>query len=166
MIDDFVRDLRVLQKADSLIVRIWLKFTLRRSGLFTFAGLIALFGLGMTNVAGLYALQASTGPAWAAALIAIGDFVIAAIIMLLGISSQPGSEIETGLDLRKMAIESIQADARDLKATIDGFSQDIEQIKDAIAGLVNSPLDAAVQKLLIPAATSLVRGLRSKKDQS
>ena len=59
MIDDLVRDLHLLQKADSLIAKIWLKVIARRFSLFVFAGLIAVFGLGMTDVAGFYALQAS-----------------------------------------------------------------------------------------------------------
>ena len=90
----------------------------RRFGLFAFAGLIAIFGLGMTNVAGFYALQSSMGPVWAAVLIAIGDFVLAVIVMLMGRSSQPGPEIDLAFDVRKMAIEAIQADARDFKGAI------------------------------------------------
>jgi hypothetical protein len=65
-----------------------------------------------------------------------------------------------------MAIEAIQADARDVKITIDTFGQDIRDTKDAIAGFVQNPLDAAVQNLLIPAATSIIKGLGSKKDQA
>ncbi len=166
MFDDFVRDLRLLQKTDSLIGRIWLKFMARRLGLFAFAGLIAVFGLAMTDVAGFYALQASLGPVWAAALIAIGDFVLAAIVMLMGGSSEPGPEIDLAFDVRKMAIEAIQADARDLKVTVDALGQEIREAKDSIAGFVHNPLDAAVQKLLIPAAMSIIRGLHSKKDQA
>ena len=166
MIDDLVRDLQLLRKADSLIGRIWLKVIARRFGLFIFAGLIAVFGLGMANVAGFYALQASLGSVWAAAIVAIGDFVLAAIVILIARSSEPGPEIELALDVRKMAIDAIQADARDLKLTIDALGQEVRDAKDAIAGFVHNPLDAATHKLLIPAAISIIRGLRSKKDQA
>ena len=37
-----------------------------RAGFFAFAALIAVFGLGMANVAGFYALQASVGAVLAA----------------------------------------------------------------------------------------------------
>ena len=66
MIDNIVRDLQVLGKADSLIGKIWLNVMARRFGLFALAGLVAVFGLGMANVAGFYALQQSWGPVWAA----------------------------------------------------------------------------------------------------
>jgi hypothetical protein len=74
--------------------------------------------------------------------------------------------MEQALDARKTAIEAIQASAHDLKVTIDAFGQDIRDAKDAIAGFVQNPLDAAVQNLLIPAATSIIKGLHSKKDQA
>ena len=166
MIDDLFQDLRDLQKADALIGKIWIEALARRLGLSVFAGLIAVFGLGMTNVAGLYGLQDSLGPVWAAAVVAIADFVLAAIVTLVARNSQPGPDIKQAVDARKTAIEAIQASARDLKATVDGFGQEIRDAKDTIAGFVQHPLDAAVQNLLIPAATSIIKGLHSKKDQA
>ena len=82
MIDHLFRDLQVLRKADFLIGRIWLNVLLRRFGLFAFAGLIAVFGLGMANLAGYNALQTAIGTVWAAAAIALADFAIAAIVLL------------------------------------------------------------------------------------
>ena len=166
MIDDFVRNLHHLQKADSLIGRIWLKVLARQFGLFVFAGLIAALGFGMTNIAGFYALQTSLGSVWAAVVIAIADFILVAILVQAARTSEPGPEIGLALNARKMAIEAIQAEALDLRVTIDAFGQEIRDVKDTIAGFVQNPLDAAVQNLLIPAATSIIKGLSSKKDQS
>jgi hypothetical protein len=61
MIDNLVRDLQVLRKADFLIGRIWLGVPARRMSLFAFAALIAVFGLGMADVAAFYALQGPVG---------------------------------------------------------------------------------------------------------
>ena len=116
MIDDLVSDLHLLQKADSLIGKIWLKVIARRFSLFMFAGLIAVFGLGMADIAGLYALQGSAGPVWAAVIVAMADFAIAAIVLLIARNSEPGPEIDLALDVRKMAIEAIKADAADLRS--------------------------------------------------
>jgi hypothetical protein len=164
MIDNIVRDLQVLGKADSLIGRIWLNVMARRFGLFALAGLVGVFGLGMANVAGFYGLQQSWGPVWAAAIVAIADLIIALIIVLLGRSIRPGPEIELAFDVRKMAIEAIQADAREIKDTVDSLGQQIRQTKDTIAGFVHRPLDTAAEHLLVPAVLSIVRGLRSKKE--
>src|SRR5271169_6611011 len=133
MIDDFVRDLHLLRKADSLIGTIWLKVIARRFGLFAFAGLIAVFGLGMTNVAGFYALQASSGPVWSAAIIAVADFILAVTVILVARNAEPGPEIELAFGVRKMAIEAIRTDAAGLKDTIDAFGQEVRDAKDSIA---------------------------------
>jgi hypothetical protein len=164
MIDHLLRDLQVLRKADMLIGKIWLNVLARRLGLFVFAALIGVFGLGMANVAAYNALQSSIGAVWAATAVALGDFVIAAIVLFLAMRSHPGQEIEVALEVRKTALESIQEDARDLKLTIDAIGQEIRNVKQSVTALVHNPLDVAAEKLLVPAALSVLRGLRSKKE--
>ncbi len=83
MMDDLMRDLQVLWKADSLIGRIWLNVLARRLALSVFAALIAVFGLGRANVAGFYGLQPSYGFVWSAAIVAVVDFVLAAPVLWL-----------------------------------------------------------------------------------
>lgn len=165
MIDNLVRDLQVLRKADFLIAKTWLTVLARRMGLFACAALIAAFGLGMANVAGFYALQAAVGPAWAAAILAAADLAIAAIVLTIGANSRPGPELDLAFEVRNMALDAIQADARDLKRTVDDVTQNIQDAKSAVLGLVRNPLDTATQKLLVPAALAIVRGLRSKKEK-
>ena len=166
MIDNLLRDLQLLRKADVLIAKIWISVLLRRSGLVAFAGLIAVFGLAMANVGGFYALQPALGPVWAATIVAAVDLLIAAIVLLIAGKSQPGPEIDLALGVRQMALEAIQADARNLKLTVDGVVQEVQNVKANVAQLVSNPLDAAAQKVLIPAALSLLRGLRSKKEHA
>jgi hypothetical protein len=166
MIDHLLRDLQVLRKADILIGKIWLNVLARRLGLFAFAGLIGLFGLGMANVAGYNALQSSIGIVWAAAVVATADFAIAAIMLLLASSSRPGPEIDIALEVRKAALESINEDARDLKLTLDAMGQEIRNVKQNVTALVHNPLDVATEKLLVPAVLSIVRGMRAKKEHA
>ena len=109
MIDNLLRDLQVLGKADSLIGKIWLNVMARRFGLFALAGLVAVFGLGMANLAVFFGLQQSWGPVWSAAIVALADLILAVVIVILGRSIHPGPEIELAFDVRKMAIEAIQA---------------------------------------------------------
>jgi hypothetical protein len=163
MIDNLVRDFQVLRKADVLIGRIWVNVIARRFALFAFAGLIAVFGLGMANVAGFYALQASMGPVWAAAIVAIVDLAIAAIVLTVAVNSRPGPELDLAIDVRKMAVEAIQTDTRDLKLTVDALGQQIREAKENLVAFTHNPLDVAAQKLLIPAALSIIRGIRSKR---
>jgi len=163
MFDNFVRDFQILQKTDALIARIWLGVTARRFALYVFAGLISVFGLGMANVAGFYALQAAIGPVWAAAIMAIVDFAVGGVVVLMASNSRPGPEIDLALDVRKMAIQSLQADMQDVKLALDSIGREIRDAKASIVQVIHNPLDAAAQKLLLPAVLSIVRGLRSKK---
>lgn len=166
MIDHLLRDLQVLRKADILIGKIWLNVLARRLGLFAFAGLIGLFGLGMANVAGYNALLSSIGMVWAATAVAIADFAIAAVMLLLASRSRPGPEIDIALELRKTALESIHEDARDLRLRIDAMGQEIRSVKQNVTALVHNPLDVATEKLLVPAALSILRGMRAKKEHA
>ena len=166
MIDHLLRDLQILRKADLLIGKIWLNVLARRLGLFAFAGLIGVFGLGMANVAGYHALQSSLGVIWAATVVAVADFAIALIVLLVGSRTRPGPEIEVAFEVRRTALESIQEDARDLKLMIDTLGQEIKNVKQNITAVVHNPLDVAAEKLLVPAALSLLRGLRSKKEHA
>ena len=102
---------------------------------------------------------------WAAAIVAGVDLLIAAIVVLVVANSRPGPEVDLALDVRKMAVETLQADALDLKLTVGAFNQEIRDAKATPVGLVHNPLDVAAQKLLIPAALSIIRGLRAKKEQ-
>jgi len=165
MIDNLVRDIQVLAKADSLIGRIWVGVLARRIGLLAFAGLITVFGLGMGNVAGFYGLTANVGPVWAATIVAVVDVAIAAAVLLVALKSGPGREIELALDVRKMATDALQADARDIRLTVEALGQELRDIKMSVASFAQHPFDAAAQKLLVPAALSIIKGIRAKKAQ-
>lgn len=165
MLDDLVRDLRLLRQADSLLGRLWLKLMARRLGLYVLASLIGALGLGMANLAVYLALEATLGPVWAAAALAIGDFIIAATIFLVAMNSDLGSDIDQAFDARQRAIKAVETDGLQLKAAVDGLRQEVRDIKDTVEAFAHNPLDAATQKLLIPAAISIVNGLRSNKKE-
>jgi hypothetical protein len=166
MIDHFASDLQTLRKADILIGKIWLNVLVRRLGLFAFAGLIGVFGLGMANIAGYNSLQQSIGAIWAASVIAVVDFAIAAIVLAVGAKSGPGPEADAALQLRQMALASIQEDARGLRATLKSLGDDMRSTKQTVAKFMHDPLDVVTQDVLVPAVLSILSGLRSKKDQA
>jgi len=162
MFDDFISHLQVLSKADSLIARIWLAVLARRFALFAFAGLIGVFGLAMADVAGFFALQSIVSTVWAATIVALVDFAIAVVIAVIALMSEPGPELDLALELRGMAMKSLQADARELEAGVKAYGQQLRDAKDRIAGFVSNPLDMAAQNLLLPAVIAIVKGLRAR----
>lgn len=163
MLDHLLRDIQILRKADFLVAKIWLDFVARRFGLFALACLIAVFALGFANVAGFYALQVSVGAVSSAALVALVDLVIAASVLLAARSSRPGPELDIAFEVRKVAVESLQGEARDLKLMLDALCREMTDVKANITQLARNPLDVAAQKLLIPAALSVLRSVRASK---
>jgi hypothetical protein len=166
MIDNVLRDLQALRKADLLIGKIWLGVFARRLGLFAFAGLIAVFGLGMANLAAYNALLQPIGVIWSAGVVAVADVAIAAVVLLIANSSRPGPEIDMAFEMRRMALDSMQVNARDLKVTVDAITQEMKNAKQNVVAAVHNPLDVAAQKLLVPAVLSILKGIRSKKEHS
>ncbi len=166
MIDHLVRDFQVLRKADLLIGKIWLGVFARRLGLFAFAALIAVFGLGMANLAAYNALQPPIGAIWSATAVAVADLVIAAVVVLIAAGARPGPEIDMAFEMRRMAVESMQENARGLKISVDAIAQDVMTMKENVAAVIRNPLDAAAERLLVPAILSILKGFRSKKEHS
>jgi len=164
MMDNLIRDMQVLRKADSLIARIWLNVLARRLALMVFAALIAVFGLGMANLAGFYALQPLLGPIWAAVTVAAVDFALAVVVLVVAANAKPDPAIDLALEMRKTAVEALQADARELRTTVESLGAQLRDIKSSVASFVHNPLDAAAQGVLIPAALAILKGLRAKKE--
>src|SRR5262249_9435506 len=120
-------------------------------GFFAFAGLIAVFGLAVTDFAVFFWLQPTVGPASATAIVALADFGVAGLVLITAINAKPAAELELAFELRRMAVASLQVDARGAKSLVDGF--------------VHNPLDVAAQTLLVPTITSLLNLHRSKKTE-
>jgi hypothetical protein len=87
-----------------------------------------------------------------------------AIVLLIAGKTRPASKIEAALEVRRMAFESIQEDARDLNLALNVLSEGMKGIKENVARFMRNPIDVPTDKLLVPAALSMLRGLRSKKD--
>ena len=133
------RHIRVLWRLESGIVEARVRLIVRRSVLLAMAGLIALFGLGMLNVAAFLALEARWGAVWAAAATALGDFVIAIVVAGIALAARSSSELKAAVALRQAAMDGIEGEFTALR----------EQI--------------ALPILLVPLITAIIRGLRKNK---
>jgi hypothetical protein len=136
--DKLTRALRALFHADTLIATIWLRVVGRQAALFVIAGLTAIFGLGLLNVAGYLAIAPIISPIWAALGMAGADLLIAALVLSIAVRAKPGRDLGLALELRDNAIENLSMLAR-------------------------NPLALAGNALVVPLLTGLVKGLRPKK---
>jgi len=134
-----IQHIRVLWHSELEVAEARLFAVVRRSILLLLAGLIALAGLCMLNVAAFFMLEARFGSAWAAVAMAVGDFVIAVAVAGIASASRSGSRLKAALDQRQ--------------AAIGGIEDDFSALRDQIA----LPL------VLIPLITAIIRGMRKTK---
>ena len=148
-----LRHLRVLLRAERIIAETRLRVLLRRSMLYAFAGLIAVFGLAMLNVAAYFFLRGLWGPIWAAFAAALGDFVIAMIVVLIALTVRPGAELPAAIELRDVSMQGLEAE--------------IGPLQDRFAWVTRAARDPfeTVLPMLIPLITSILRGLRKNKPE-
>jgi len=153
MLQRIFRHLRVIGSVESTIVEARLRIFVRRTALLAFAGLIAVFGLLMLNATAFLALKTVWGPAWAAAAAAIGDFVIAAVIVAIALATRSSAELRNATDLRQAAIDGIENELSALR--------DQSPWRYAAAGALETGLPAVLVTLI----TAIVRGLRKNKQE-
>ena len=143
------RHLRILWRAERVIAETRLRILLRRSMLYALAGLIAVFGLAMLNVAAFYALQPHWGPVWAALIAALGDFVIAVVIFSLAQASKPGLETTAAVELRDASVEGLEAELAPLQTWFTRAARD--------------PFDTVLPAIVVPLITTIIRSLRKSR---
>lgn len=151
--DNLVRNLRVLWRADSILADIQLRHILFRSGVNAFAALIAVFGLLMLELAAYLALVQLWNPIWAATSLGLGNFVIAMLLTFVASRRGHGRELELAKEVHKSAIEALQADAKRAEAELG-----------TIMSAIRHPLDGALAGLIIPLAGTLLKTLRRSGD--
>jgi hypothetical protein len=166
MIDNVVRHLRILWRADSIIADIYLRLLVTRSGLLSFAGLIAVFGLVMLNVAGYLALGQQWGQIWAAVAMALIDFVISLVLVVIAARTKPGRELDLALEVRGIALHGLQNEAAALQAELLAFRNELRDAKANLVRFVKHPLDSALPALIGPLGRIVLKSMKKGPEPS
>lgn len=143
------RNLTTLYRTESLIARRRLSVLQRQTVLFAAAGLAGLAGLILVNVALYLALANLISAPAAAALLALGNLVLAGLLALIASRTDAEAEIAPAVAVRDMAIAELHAD-------LDEMGEDLRGIVDHVRGLRADPL-GAILPLILPLVMSLIR---------
>jgi hypothetical protein len=125
-----------------LIAQIKLTALIKRSGLMIFAGLIAVFGLATLNFAAYQALTPIWGEVWALVAVALGDFVIAGILILIAARTSDAPEMPLAQELRDQAIAALELDARLAVDEVTGFVRRPVQLAGSASAILASIITA------------------------
>lgn len=139
-----LRNLRLLVRAQSTLVEEQVGRAGRQAALMVIAGVAALFGMAMLDVAGFLALQPKLGPGWAALAVAGSNFLLAAILAFVALRMAETPETGQAREARDLALA-------DLESTLQGMGAEAADLKQALtapmAGLKASVVTAVVSSL-------------------
>jgi hypothetical protein len=144
--ENVVKHLRVLWRTDRIIADIRLKHMLVGLGLRAFAALIAAFGLLMLELAAYFALVQVWSAIYAAAILGVANFVIAAILFAIAARPPSGRELELANEIHTAAVDALQIEARTLQSQV--------------SGAIRNPLHGILPALMIPLITIIIKSLK------
>jgi hypothetical protein len=166
MMDNLVRNLRVLWRAESIIADIRLRQMAMRSGLRGIAALLGAFAYVMGNVAVFLALTQAWGSIWAASLVAAGNLLLAILLLTIAERSKPGREMELALEVRNGALQALESDAVLIQQQLVDLRDEVRGVRQAIVGFVRHPLDSVLPGLLAPLASAVIAGLKKSNEKA
>lgn len=149
------RNISIILRTERMIARRWMAIVLRQSGLYAFAALVSLIGLVMLNLAAFYALETVVTPAVAALIVALGNIMLAAVLVLIASRLKVGDELEPAIEMRDMAIGELEAEAELVAAEVQLLSRDVRR-------MARDPLGAALPALIGPLLSILTSGRKKK----
>ncbi|MDE1568717.1 phage holin family protein [Aquabacter sp. P-9] len=150
-VDNVVRTLRVLLRANTIIADIYLRNALARAGIYAFAGLIAAFGLLMLGIGLFFALEQLWGPVWAAVAVGGGNVVLALILALIAAQVKPGRDLELANEINQSAMDALTVELKTVEQDVRGLTN-----------IVRNPLDSALSGMLVPVLGMVLKTLRRK----
>jgi len=85
----------------------------------------------------------------AAAILGVANFVIAAVLFVIGGRPPAGRELELATEIHGSAIDALQGEARALQSQF--------------TGMVHHPLNSALPLMLVPLITIIVKSLKKSR---
>lgn len=147
--ENVVKHLRVLWRTDRMIADMRMRNLLTGLGLKAFAALIAVFGLLMLELSAYFALVQILNPVYAAAILGLANFLIAALLLEIAARPPSGREYELATEIHGASIEALQNEARALHSQV--------------SGVVHNPLNGILPLMIVPLLTIIIKGLKRKQ---
>jgi putative superfamily III holin-X len=149
------RNISIVLRAERLITQRQMAVARNQTGLLAAAGLIAGIGLVMVNAAAYFTLSGVLSPQWAALIVAISNFVIAGLLVILAKNMSANVDVQGAIEVRDMAIEDLEAEFTSAVGEVQDIATDIRQ-------MVKNPLGAVLPGVLGPLAEALLKSGKRK----
>jgi len=159
--DDLIAKLRLLAKAETILIRLHLQRAVRQMSFVIVAALFGLLALAMLNVALYLFLAPRFDPALAALAVAGLDMLVAVAAILAASRLELGPEADDAASIRDAVSNDLAAAAKRLQVQLDDLGHDIKRIRSTVTGIAQPggiSLSAVFQWI-----TMLVGYLRGKR---
>lgn len=144
-----VRDLRIYLRAEVIAAESRLAAKLRQTGWIAVAVALLVMALVMANLALFAALTPLLGPVWTPLSLALGNVVLAGLVLAVALSVRPGPELELAEDLRRASAQAIE--------------DDLHARGSMLGGLGGQVMSAGAAQLLVPTLSLVIGALKRKK---
>jgi hypothetical protein len=129
--------LRLLAKAELILLRLHLRRTVKQAVFYIAAALLAVMAVGMLNVALYLYLSPLFGSARAALVVALSDIALASVVILAAGRFNLGPEADAANALRELTMSELVSDIERVKAQIADLSDDVKKIRSAVTGFMS-----------------------------
>jgi hypothetical protein len=160
--EDFLVKLRILFRAEFILVRLHLRRAVKQTALFVVAGLLSVLSAAMLNVALYFYLVPRLDGAGAALVVALIDLILAAAAIAFAGRMALGPEEASAKVLADLSMTELASDIGHATKQIRDLEDDIRQVRSAVTNLLtfgNINLASVFQWLMM-----LINIFRPRKD--
>jgi predicted membrane-bound spermidine synthase len=154
--EHLARSLKVAWRSERLLIANEFRLTLQKVQLSALAGLVAILGLVMINLAVFFALVPQIGQPLAALCVGAGDLVLAIVLIVRAGSLKPAPEVEMIKEVRAMAFADIEEELSLAEA-------EVKALKSEVHAFVRNPVDTLLSGAVGPMVEAVFRGIASRK---
>ena len=143
------RNLAIVYKTERLIARRRFAVVQQQTVLMALAGVVAMIGLVLVNVALYFLLGTRMSSAAAAGILAVANLGLAALLVTVATRMNVDREIEPAVEVRDMAFAELEAE-------VDDATQEVREIVNSVKNLHRDPF-GSLSTLLVPLITMLLK---------
>lgn len=147
------RNLSIILRAERLMAQRRMAVLRRQTVLMVAAGVVAAIGVIMLNGAAYFELVAHMSKALAALIVAVVNFLIAAIFISLAYSQSAEAEVANVAEVRDLALE-------DLEAEIQDATEEAKLLAQSVRKMARDPLGTFAPSILTGLIPALVKALK------
>jgi hypothetical protein len=143
------QSLGTVLRMERLILRHYLQTRARHGAFLAVAGILALIGLAMLNIAGFFWLAETLSAGLSAFVVAVFDLTLAGGLVLSVARSNPDRQIEPAIRIRDMALGELQEDADRIADEAGELARDLRRVaRDPLGSLLPSVIGPLLSLLL------------------